>query len=139
MGTLDMDPLAASLQFDAEDIPDPPPMLPHESSNDERAVNMVEDNDAARFESIIEKEVVEAGELTHFASAGKRLLCNLGKDTQSAIDLELAEELAQAYEEQDKRTSVDDDKYAAELDAALDEHCRDMTSADAAARSGSAH
>jgi hypothetical protein len=54
-------------------------------------------------------------------------------------DLELAEELAQAYEEQDKRTSVDDDKYAAELDAALDEHCRDMTSADSAARSGSAH
>ena len=40
-------------------------------------------------------EVVEAGELTHFASAGKRLLCNLGKDTQSAIDLELAEQLAQ--------------------------------------------
>jgi hypothetical protein len=125
-----MAPLANSLQFDMEDIPDPPPVLPEDSSHDERLMSTVEDNDAARFESIIEQEVVRAEELTHTVSAGNRLLCNIGKDTKSDTDLELAH----AYGEQDKRTRVDDDKYAAELDAALAEHCRDITSADAAAR-----
>jgi hypothetical protein len=131
-----MAPLAdtgTSLQFDAEDILDPPPAFPQESSHDDGSINMVEENDAARFESIIEQEVVEAEELTHITSAGNRLLRNCGKDTLSAIDVELA----QAYAEQDKRTSLEDDKYAAELDAALDEHCRDMTSADGAASLGS--
>jgi hypothetical protein len=134
MSASDTAQLATSLQFDLDDRPDLPPVLPPDTSHDdERLMHPVEEDDAARFESIIVQEVAAAEELTHITSAGNRLLGNLGKDTRSAIDLELA----QAYADEEKKASTDDDKYAAELDAALAEHCRGMTSTAVAAGLGS--